>query len=132
MEALVSDNLRSWFSSQIKPLLPSGWRYIPNQKTPETVTVPTLVFKLMELEPLPEAPRGSLSAGIVLTLICPLVDDVKAEDALDDDVLALMTALDGHRHISWKSARKVRDSVTDRLSWDLNVSAITTRPIREK
>ena len=123
----MSSDLRSWFSAEIKPLLPAGWRYIPNQNTPATITVPTLVYKLLELEPLPAAPMGAYRARIVLTLISPHEDDVKAENALDNDVLALFAALDSHSTIGWETARKIRDDKSDRLGWDLTVLAVITK-----
>lgn len=123
----MSSSLRAWFSAQLKPLLPKGWRYIPNQATPTTVIKPTLVYKLLEIEPLPEAPLGALRHRIVLTLLTPIEDDVKAEDALDNDVITLITALDPHSDIAWESARKVRDEKTSRLGWDFTVTAVTTK-----
>ncbi|MGP6170624.1 hypothetical protein ACTU6V_05385 [Microbacterium sp. A204] len=122
--------LRAWFSSQIKPLLPAGWRYIPNQDTPAQITVVTVVYKLLEIEPLAEAPIGSNRNTIVLTVLSPHEDDVKAEDALDNDVIDMVTALDGHAKIAWSRAQKVRDPKTDRLAWDITVSVITTRSTR--
>lgn len=122
--------LRAWFSAQIKPLLPTGWRYIPNQDTPATITVTTVVYKLLEIEPLPEAPIGANRNTIVLTVLSPHEDDVKAEDALDNEVIDLVTALDGHGQVSWSGAKKVRDPKTDRLAWDVTVTVITTRSKR--
>lgn len=123
-------DLRAWFSGTIKPLLPASWRYIPNQDTPATITVTTVVYKLLEIEPLPEAPIGANRNTIVLTVLSPNEDDVKAENALDNEVIDLMTSLDGHAQISWSSAKKARDQKTDRLAWDITVSAITTRSKR--
>lgn len=129
----MSSDLRTWFSAQLKPLLPKNadgspaWRYIPNQKTPDVITVPTLVYKLLELEPLPEAPLGALRARIVLTLLTPFEDDVKAENELDNQVMSLVTALDPHSNISWETARKIRDDKTDRLGWDFTVTAVITK-----
>lgn len=124
-------SLRAWFSAQLKPLLPSGWRYIPNQNTPSTITVPTLVYKLLEIEPLPEAPLGALRHRIVLTLLSPHEDDVKAEDALDNEVIELITALDPHSLIAWETARKIRDDKSSRLGWDITVTAVTTTTTKE-
>lgn len=120
-------DLRTWFSDELKPLLPVTWRYIPNQATPKTISVPTLVYKLLEIEPLPEAPLGALRNRIVLTLLTPFEGDVKAENALDNDVIELITALDPHSDIAWESARKVRDETTDRLGWDITVTALTVK-----
>lgn len=119
--------LRAWFTDQVRPNLPAGWRYIPNQNTPSTISVVTVVYKLLELEPLPEAPMGSIRNTIVLTVLSPHEDDVKAEDALDNDVIDLLTALDGHPTISWTRAHKVRDAKTDRLAWDIDLTVITSK-----
>lgn len=123
----MSSDLRIWFSAQIKPLLPEQWRYIPNQDTPKTITVVTVVYKLLELEPLPEAPIGALRARIVLSILNPHEDDVKAENDLDNDVMSFIAALDPHSSIGWESARKVRDAKTDRLGWDFTVTAVITK-----
>lgn len=120
-------DLRAWFSSQVRPLLPASWRYIPNQDTPQTITVVTVVYKLLELEKLPEAPVGHLRPSITLTVLSPHEDDVKAENALDNDVITTLTALDAHPTLSWSSCRKVRDQKTDRLAWDITLTAITTK-----
>lgn len=122
-----SKTLRAKVSAALKPLLPSTWRYIPNQATPATISVPTLVYKLLEIDPLPEAPLGALRHRIVLTLLSPHEDDVKAEDALDNEVIDLITALDPHSWIAWESARKIRDDKTSRLGWDITVTAVTTK-----
>ena len=119
--------LRTQFSAAIKPLLPAGWRYLPNQNTPSVISVVTVVYKLLEIEKLPEAPIGNLRNTIVLTVLSPHEDDVKAEDALDNDVIDVITALDGHPWIGWTSCRKARDQKTDRLAWDISLTAITSK-----
>lgn len=123
----MSSNLRAWFKDEVKPLLPTQWRYISTQNTPSTITSVTVVYKLLELEPLPEAPLGALRARVVLTVLSPHEDDEKAEAALDDDVIALIVALDPHDTIAWESARKIRDQKSDRLGWDITVTAVITK-----
>lgn len=123
----MSSDLRSTFSAALKPLLPDEWRYIPNQNTPATISVPTLIYKLLELEPLPEAPLGAYRARVVLTLLSPHEDDVKAENTLDNEVLTLIGALDPHSTFAWESARKIRDNKNDRLGWDITITAVITK-----
>ncbi len=51
----------------------------------------------------------------------------KAENALDNEVIALITALDPHSLIAWETARKIRDDKSSRLGWDITVTAVTTK-----
>lgn len=122
-------DLRRAFSTFLKPRLPPTWRYIPNQATPNVVTRPTLVYKHLGIEP--GTSLGSLSNDIILTLISPLGDDVKAENALDNEVLELCHALRGFTSVTFTGARKVRDDVTKTLGWDISVTASTQRQKKE-
>jgi hypothetical protein len=126
----MSGSLRDRFTAAVKPLLPDGWRFIPNQSTPEKITVVTVVLKHLEISPLEQAPRDHLGSSLVLTVLSPLGDDIKAENELDDAVLDLAHALQAVA--SWvrlDRAKKIRDATTDRLGWDLELTAITnTRP----
>jgi hypothetical protein len=124
----VSDNptVREWLEGQLTALLPDGWKIIPNQKTPQTIDVTTVVVKLTTIEPLAEAPAGSLSNGAVITIADPHKDDVAAENALDDSVLALCTALDALAGITWSKAQKVLVNDTY-LGWDITCSILSTK-----
>ncbi len=93
----------------------------------DSVNVTTVVFKLLGLEPLEVAPLGHVQARCVLTIITPLSDPEQAELQVDDDVLALIVALDPHSTIAWADARKVKDDQTDRLAWDITLTTIITK-----
>ena len=47
--------LREYVVAEVKPLLPAGWRFIPNQATPDKISVVTVVLKHLEIEPSPAA-----------------------------------------------------------------------------
>jgi hypothetical protein len=121
----VSGSLRDQLAAELKALLPAAWRFIPNQRMPQTISKVTAVLKLTRLEPLEEAPIGSLRSTIVLTVVSAHQDDVKAELELDDAVIEAATALDGHAWISWTGAEKV--AVNEKyLGWDVTLTAITS------
>lgn len=124
----MSSNLpvRAWLQQQLEPLLPAKWRIIPNQSMPQTIDRPTLIIKHLEMERLEEAPLGSLRHQITITVADPHEDQVKAEDALDDEVLQLCTALDALSGLTWTGAKKVavRDPY---IGWDITLTVISTK-----
>jgi hypothetical protein len=124
----VSDNpsVREWLQQKLTPLIPPEWAFIPNQKIPETISKVTVFLTLTEIEPLPEAPTGSLSNSVTLTVVSVHEDQVKAENALDDHVLELCTALSGHAQIIWTNAKKVGD-LGPYTGWDVSLKVITRK-----
>jgi hypothetical protein len=125
-----SQTVREWLQATLTPLIPTAWAFIPNQKLPETIARVTVFLTLKEIEPLPEAPTSTLRNTITLTIVSPLQDEVKAENALDDDVLALVTALDGHPRMTWSKATKVlvRDPY---IGWDITLAVISAKTITD-
>jgi hypothetical protein len=122
----MSDSLRSDIAAVIKPHLPARWRFIPNQQTPERISVVTVVLKHLEINPLENLPIDHAASTVVLTVLNPNEDDVKAENALDDDVLTLFHAI--RPAADWlriDSAKKVRDERNNCLGWDFTLTAIT-------
>lgn len=118
--------VRDWLQEQLTPLLPPSWQIIPNQVMPQTLSRITVVIKHLEMERLAEAPLGSLRHQIILTVADPHEDQVKAENALDDEVLKLCTALDSLDGLTWTGAKKVavRDPY---IGWDITLTVISTK-----
>jgi len=106
---------------------PESWRLIPNQRMPEKIEQTTVILKHLRMEKLAEAPVGNLRNTVILTVADPHTDQVEAENALDEAVLTLITALDGHIRINWTLAEKVaiRDPY---IGWDVTLTVITTKP----
>jgi hypothetical protein len=125
-ECLVSDeSVREWLTAQLTPLLPGTWRIIPNQRIPETLDVVTVVLVHQKIKPLPEA-QGCLTNAVTLTVIDPHTDATRAEDALDDEVLALVTAIESNPQINFTEARKVSVNETY-LGWDVDIEVLTQK-----
>lgn len=122
----MSVSVRTFLETELKPLLPAGWRIIPNQRIPETIDRVTVFFAVTRIESLPEAPLGSLKNYVTVTVASPHQDQVKAENALDANVLKLCTALDGHKSIRWTGADKVlvKDPY---IGWDITVEITTEK-----
>lgn len=124
----MSDDIpvRVWLENTIKPLLPAGWRIKPNQVDPNTIDRVTVIFKFTEFVALSEAPVGHLQCEVVLTIIDPQSDLVKAENSLDDAVLELVTALDFAKGLRWTRAAKVL-AYEKYLGWDITTQIISRK-----
>lgn len=116
---------RAHLRDQLEPLLPTGWRLIPYQRMPRTIDQPTVLVKHISFEPLSQAPIGSLSNGLVVTIADPHADQEAAEDALDQAVLELCSALDALPTVLWTEAQKV--TVGDYLGWDISATVRTDK-----
>lgn len=122
----MSVSVRQFLEAQLTPLLPTTWRIIPNQRLPETIDRVTVFFSVTRIESLAEAPIGSLKNFVTITVASPNKDVVRAENALDKNVLTLCTALDGHKNIRWTGADKVL--VKDPYwGWDIHTEITTEK-----
>ncbi|WP_157156259.1 hypothetical protein [Diaminobutyricimonas sp. LJ205] len=121
----MSDNVRGYVAEELAPLLAKGYRVIPEQQLPDVFETPIVVIKHARIEKLPEAPLGHLRNEVVLGLFDPHKDVAKAENALDDEVVELLTVIDKHSRIDWTDARKVMHPNQQYRGWDITLSVIT-------
>lgn len=122
----MSDSVRNYLATELA--LPPAWTLIPEQRFPDTIARPTVVLQHTRIERLAEAPLGHLRHEVVLTVLDPHTDIAAAEDALDDAVTTLLSAIDGHPTIGWTRSEKVvhRDTYP---AWNITLTVITTRPL---
>jgi hypothetical protein len=114
-------SVRQWLQDELTPLLPTGWKVLPNQVGTETLSKVTVVIKHLGIKKLSEAPVHHLSNDVTITIIDPHTDQVRAENALDDSVLELVTALDSLPGLTFISAKKVFADETY-LGWDIETT----------
>lgn len=122
----MSVSVRDYLKAELTPLLPTGWKFIPNQRMPETISKTTVVLKHTQMERLAEAPLGQLRNTVILTVADPHQDQIRAENALDDSVLELVSAIDTLVPINWTAAQKVLVNDTY-LGWDITLTVITNK-----
>lgn len=118
---LMSDDLsvRDWIKAQLEPILPPTWKINKHQSMPGTISAVTVILKYTSIAKLPEAKRSWLANEVVLTVVDPHTDQDRGEDALDDEVLELVTALDSIHQLVWTDAKKVQ--VGPYLGWDITL-----------
>lgn len=117
--------IRKQLYDQLTTYLPDRkYSLRPNNQALEQIAKPTILIKQLALRPAPAAPNGCLEAEVVVTLASPISSPQRAEDALDDDVLEILTALDEAGMSIWTEARKV--VAEDKyLAYDINMTLTT-------
>lgn len=122
--------VRKQLFEQLQAYLPKRkYTLRPNNTALEQIAKPTILVKQMAIRPAPEAPNGCLEVTFVVTLASPITSPQAAEDALDDDVLELLAALDNDGISIWAEARKVISD--DRyLAYDIDLTTTTVKDER--
>lgn len=119
-------SVRDELAAALTPLLPAGWKLIPYQDSVDTLNDVTVMLKLASVEKHPAAPLGAYLTKFTVTVVDPSKDMGKAEDRLDDELLALLAALDGINNSLWSTAEKVlfQDAY---LAYDIAVQVVTRK-----
>ena len=128
----MSDNLnppttgvRAWLEAHLQPLLPETWRIVPGISSVKTLLVPAVYFEFTEIQKAAEWPSGHARAVFDVIVIDPRTDLEQGEDGVDDEVVELILALDGHAQINWTVAKK--ESFAERyFGWRIAVTVLTS------
>lgn len=124
---MSAELVRHQLRDLLKPLLPAEWEIIPEQRVPEKLEKTTVIIKLTAFERLPAAPMGSLSNEFTVTVASKhMTDQGKAEDAVDDAVLELVTAIDELVTVAWSGAKKVLVA-GKYIGWDIDLTMTTKK-----
>lgn len=113
--------VRGWLDEHLKPLLPEGWRWVPEQRNLDTLDAVTVIWKQSRILPHAAAPLGAVRVEGTLTVATPHTDIARAEESLDDAVIELCSALDGLDGIAWTEATKVSLGESGPLGYDIQV-----------
>jgi len=101
--------IREHIIAGLKPLLPKKWALQPFSGVPDNIAVPTVILSLQSYSRAAIAPRAARTASFVLTVLEPKIAPGPADDALDDDLLDLLNAIDllgENAAITWSTAER--------------------------
>lgn len=123
----MSSSVRAQVAEKLAPYIPAGWDVDAfTVKTVATLSRTTVYIEHTGIAPLDAAPVGYVSSTVTVTVLSPLNDWEKAEDALDVPVLAFITDLDGDTELAFARANKT--SVKDTyLGWAIELTVITAK-----
>jgi hypothetical protein len=88
----------------LTPMLPKKWRVIPFSRNVDIPTVPFVMVHASRIAKMPEAPGARHTVEFTVSVFDPHDDPSRAQGALDDEVIALIHALDTIRYVKWTSA----------------------------
>lgn len=123
---MSGSSVRDWLVAELTPLLPAKWKISANQVGVETISNVSVIIKHLGITKLPEAPAHHLANDVTITIIDPHTDQVRAENALDELVLELVTALDSLPGITFVRAKKVFASEAY-LGWDIETTIFSRK-----
>lgn len=116
---------RKALAALLRPKLPRAWKIIPYQTNIDTPDRVVVMLKLESIVRTPAAPLGAHDVKFVVTIVSPLTDVEKAEDALDAQVDALLHKLD-ELGIAWTIAEKVKFD-DQHLAFDISLTLTSTK-----
>lgn len=123
---MSDETVREWLTANLKPLLPTGWKWLDSERAVDVTAAVTVQWKQRRIAPLPEAPLSHLGVEGILAVSSPRVDIERAEDDLDDAVLELVAAIQSLQGIRFTEATKVAAD-EQRLGYDLSLTVITNK-----
>lgn len=124
----MSSSVRAQLQALLQPLITGNrWSVVPNTvKQVKSLSRTTVFIEHTGIDVNPSAPMGSVDNTCVVTILSPLVDYAKAEDALDAKVMDLVAALDADAQLGWQNARKTEVADTY-LGWAITLTLTTER-----
>lgn len=125
----MSSSVRDQVAALIKPLITgSRWSVQPHtvKQLGTSLSRTTVFIEHTGFDPLAVAPAGSVDNTCVVTIVSPLADWQKAEDALDAKVMQFVSALDTSDRLEWQSGRKITVADTY-LGWAITLTTITEK-----
>lgn len=127
---MSTTTVRTALYDALKPLLIGKYSLRPNGTNLEQIAKPTVLVRLLTIQPTPERPLSSLTLGYTVTLASPKTSPQQAENDLDGDVFEILQRLDQIESVEWSQASKV--TVSDKyLGYDITVSMLTNPPDQE-
>lgn len=117
--------VREQLVEHLMPLLPATWVVVPYSRNLDSPSRPTLMVHATTIRRAPAAPQGALETEYTLTVIEPQADPTRAQGALDDELLQLITALEAIPYLMWDSAEPVL--FQEFYAWDIKTTVITRK-----
>jgi hypothetical protein len=116
---------RDKLAGLLKPLLPRGWAIVPYARNLDALSRTTVMLHATAIRPAPAAPQGAVEVDYVVSVITHLTEPTKASEALDENVLDLMHALDSADWLLIKEATPTE--FQKQLAWDITITVITRK-----
>ena len=124
-------NVRDTIADFIVPLLPSTWKVVPYSTNLDVLDTVVVMFKQTSVERLMNGAgrvRNSYLHSITCTVIDPHQDLKRSQDALDDELMQVLIALDGYDNLWWEDANSGNYNA-EILGYDISIKVISTKAV---
>lgn len=122
---------RAFVADVLEGVIPAEWKMTPTLEAAKRLDVPGVYLEYTRIERADDLPPGHARVVIYASVIDPNTDTAQGENAVDDEVVELVTAIDAHPLISWTEAEKLR-LPTGELGWRITLNLIvSTTPTEE-
>jgi len=117
---------RKVLAEDLAPLLPKTWQIVDTGRSVDLTRKTVVRLKQLRITRLPEAPTAAHAIEFVATIRVPEQSTQAAEDKLDDQVNALLHALDDTETVSWTLAEKVKLD-ENALGYDITLTLVSEK-----
>lgn len=126
-------NVRNYIVAALTPLLPKRWKIKGFNSLPDDIAVPHVILVFQRYTRSTIAPRAWRNAEFVLTIVTPKTDPGVADDALDDEVIDLLNAIDqlAETNLTWTTAERGEAGSRPGFDISLTIPIHLDQPVQE-
>ena len=107
----------------IAPVLPKNWKVVPYLTSFEAIDQTVVMIHATRVTKFQQAPQGTYTVEFEATVLDPSKDSARVWDALDDEVLEAIAAIDAIDSLDWTGAEPV--SFSNFFGWNITFSVPT-------
>lgn len=107
----------------IAPVLPKNWKVVAYLTSFDAIDQTVVMIHATRVTKFQQAPQGTYTVEFEATVLDPSKDPARVWDALDDEVLEAIAALDSIDSLDWTGAEPV--SISNLFGWNITFSVPT-------
>ena len=116
---------RQQVAAALTPLLPKTWKLVDYMTSFDSITSPTVMLHVSDINPFPQAPQGLLLVTMEATVLASNKDSSRAWGVLDDQVLELIHDLDTIEAVAFVTAEPL--SYSGHFGWNIRFTIPTEK-----
>ncbi|ROP64694.1 hypothetical protein [Curtobacterium sp. ZW137] len=121
---------REQITEAVAPLLPKTWKLVPYLDSVDQLSQVTVMLHATTIAPHPVTPLGEFELTFEATVLDPQKDPARVWDALDDEVLEAVAALNSVEGLRVQTAEAV--AVSGTFGWNVTFTVPYTRTDSEE
>lgn len=107
--------------NRLKPLLPRKWKLLPYGTNLDKLSVPVVMLTIQSITRTPQLPQSHRTYAATLSIFQPSTAPGRMDDALDDDLIDLLNAIDELDDVKWTKAERVLGNNDSNYGFDITI-----------